>query len=81
MFQTRDLGLAAYILSKGYNLYRCEDKYFIFTSCIEPENSEKRESCEEFEMLSVEYVNSCCRKHDANVLFLKSLLTMKGKKS
>lgn len=81
MFQTRDLGLAAYILTKGYKLYKCEDKNFTFESFYEPvsENCDEMSELRELRELSVEYANSCCRKHDVNLLFLKSLLTMKGK--
>ena len=63
-FETRDLGFAAYILMKGYKLDRCENRMFIFNE-LSKSSGEK---------LSVEYANSCCRRHDSNIMFLRQML-------
>lgn len=62
VIETKDLGLAAYMKTKGARLLGCENRLYRFESEI---------SKREYEL---EYGNSCCRQHDANVVYLRSLL-------
>jgi hypothetical protein len=66
VIETKDLGLAAYVKSRGFRLLSCENRVFKLESV---ENISSRAEME------IEYSNSCCRQHDSNVMSLRQLLT------
>jgi len=59
----KDLGLAAFINGKGEKLVGCEGRAFLF-ECDATREKELR----------ISYANSCCRDHDNNVMYLRTLL-------
>jgi hypothetical protein len=66
IIETKDLGLAAFVKSRGFRLLACENRVFKL------ENDESSSTRAEME---IEYSNSCCRQHDSNVMSLRQLLT------
>jgi hypothetical protein len=66
IIETKDLGLAAFVKTRGYRLIGCENRVFKL------ESTESNASRAEME---IEYSNSCCRQHDSNVMSLRQLLT------
>jgi hypothetical protein len=60
--ECRDLGLAAYVKSSGCKLVACEGRVYKF-EC----------DAERLRELEVEYANSCCRRHDQDVMFLRQM--------
>jgi hypothetical protein len=62
---TNDLGLAAFMKMKGLRLVSCVGRVFTFDS------AEREELQRELE---IEYANSCCRQHDSNVVYLRSMI-------
>jgi hypothetical protein len=66
VIETKDLGLAAFVKSRGFKLIGCENRVFKL------ENVDSTASRAEME---IEYTNSCCRQHDSNVMSLRQLLT------
>jgi alpha-acetolactate decarboxylase len=72
--ETGDLGLAAFMKMRGLELDSCIGRVFRFKCDTECELV-KRE-------LEIAYANSCCRQHDSNVIYLRSMMTtqyrMKG---
>lgn len=59
---TRDLGLAAFIKMGGGKLISCDSRTFKFESELSKRDWE------------LAYGNSCCRQHDAEVVYFRSLL-------
>lgn len=59
----RSLGLAAYLKTAGCKLVTVEDNQFVYES----DRSERE--------WQVEYLNSCCYKHDSEVMSLRKLKT------
>jgi hypothetical protein len=72
LISTKDLGLAAYIKSKGLALVSCEDRVFFFETGSDDESV--------MAGLEVQYANSCCRQHDGNVMYLRSMTKLHPKK-
>ena len=63
LVHVKQLGLAAYMKMKGCNLLRVnEGKAFVF------------ESEKSFSEWRIEYTNSCCSRHDAEVCELRNFL-------
>jgi hypothetical protein len=58
----KDLGLAAYIKKSGVDLVACEGRVYRF-ACGE----------QRYRELELQYANSCCRAHDALVMYLRTL--------
>lgn len=78
---TNDLGLAAHIKSKGYTLIGCNERTFSFDSGVSGEVEVMQVKSE----LEISYANSCCRQHDSNVMYLRSMIKplnrMKGQQN
>jgi uncharacterized protein YaiI (UPF0178 family) len=62
---TNDLGLAAFMKMKGLRLISCIGRVFTFDGT---DDSELQRA------LEIEYANSCCRQHDSNVVYLRSMV-------
>jgi len=60
--ETRKLGLAAFIKMRDQKLLEVDNGKFIF-------DSDKTES-----QWEVEYLNSCCHRHDTELIHLRKLL-------
>lgn len=60
--ETRKLGLAAYIKMQGGALIECAGRVYKF---------ESDRAVEDWE---VEYLNSCCHRHDTELINLRKLL-------
>jgi len=65
ILQIKELGLAAYMQMKGCTLigYDKDKRHFKFES--------EAKSVEDW---SIEYANSCCSKHDRNILTLRNIV-------
>ena len=64
VIEIRDLGLAAFAKMKGLELESRSARVFKFRTDDETITRDD---------LEVEYANSCCRQHDANVMYLRHL--------
>ena len=62
VIETNDLGLAAYIKMNGQKLMSINGKVFVF------------ESERELDDWYVEYSNSCCHRHDTELLNLRKMM-------
>lgn len=70
LIEVHDLGLAAYIKTRGLELVKCEGRSFSFESGVNDDTAMlgvKRE-------LEIAYANSCCRQHDSTVVYLRSMI-------
>ena len=70
LISTSDLGFAAFIKKGGLVLKECIGKTFYFESGEESESGALKVQSE----LEVMYANSCCRQHDSNVMYLRSMI-------
>lgn len=62
VIKTNKLGLAAYVQLQGMKLVKVSAGAFYF------------ESEKDIRHFEVQYLNSCCHKHDSNVMSLRNLL-------
>lgn len=62
VIKTNKLGLAAYIQLQGMELVKVSAGWFYFNAPTDTRYFE------------VKYLNSCCHKHDNNVMSLRNLL-------
>jgi hypothetical protein len=62
--ETKNLGLAAYIKMQGGLLKTCSNGMFLF----EQENERSEHEWE------IEYTNSCCHRHDSELMQLRRLI-------
>lgn len=62
--KVRDLGLAAYIKMKGGILVRFEERMIVF-------RVKEDKTVEDYRM---EYLNTCCFRHDSELMTLRKLI-------
>lgn len=67
--RTKKLALAAYLKMHGAVFQGHQEGHFIFD---QPENGKSIDDWQ------VEYLNSCCHKHDTELVNLRSLLPRRG---
>jgi hypothetical protein len=66
IIQVNKLGLAAFIKLKGATLLKYENRYFFF------------ETLKGLSEWDVEYANSCCSKHDSELMNLRRFIPPRG---
>lgn len=67
LLETDDLGLSAFMKMNGCLLVKMINKTFVFESL-------EGESVEEWQ---IKYINSCCFRHDTELMFLRKLINKK----
>ena len=67
--RTKKLALAAYLKMHGATFQGHQDGQFVFA---------QDEAGKDIDAWQVEYLNSCCHKHDTELVNLRSLLPRRG---
>lgn len=65
LVETTNIGLAAFMKMSGSILVKTDNKVFTFLG----------ENGETIRDWDIKYANSCCRRHDSEVMYLKKLLS------